>query len=74
MGNAIMDPEGHLKQRIKVWCHNRNEWETDELAILENGDFIDRKNRVHRKENHTAYVTLDDALESIEMARNELKK
>ena len=69
-----MEAAEYLKSRIKVWCHNRNQWETDELAILESGDFIDPKNRLHRKENHTAYVTLDDALKAMELLKANLIK
>lgn len=69
MNKTNISPEEYLKQRIKVWCHNRGEWEIDELTILPKGNFIDRKNRLHRKENHTAYVTLDDALKAVEMAQ-----
>lgn len=72
MNKANISPAEYLKRRIKVWCKNRNEWEIDELSILESGDFIDRKNRLHRKENHTAYVTLGDALTAIEMAMKTL--
>lgn len=72
MSKTNISPAEYLKKRIKVWCHNRNEWEIDELTILPKGDFIDRKNRLHRKENHTAYVTLDDALAAIEMAQEAL--
>ena len=72
MNKTNISPAEYLKQRIKVWCHNRNQWETDELSILESGNFIDRKNRLHRKENHTAYVTLDDALAAIEMTMRTL--
>lgn len=69
-----ISPAEYLKKRIKVWCHNRNEWEIDELTILPKGDFIDRKNRLHRKENHTAYVTLDDALKAMEILKTNLIK
>ncbi len=72
MNKTNISPAEYLKKRIKVWCHNRNEWEIDELSILESGDFIDRKNRLHRKENHTAYVTLEDALAAIEMTMRTL--
>lgn len=72
MSKTNISPAEYLKQHIKVWCHNRGEWEIDELTILPKGDFIDRKNRLHRKENHTAYVTLDDALAAIEMAMEAL--
>ncbi len=74
MNKTNISPAEYLKQRIKVWCHNRNQWETDELSILESGDFIDRKNRLHRKENHTAYVTLDDALKAMEILKTYLIK
>lgn len=76
MNKTDISPAEYLKKRIKVFCHNRNQWETDELTILESGDFIDRKNRVHLKRNHTAYVTLDDALNIIRIIeeRNIKKK
>ena len=74
MNKTNISPAEYLKQRIKVWCHNRNQWETDELSILESGDFIDQKNRLHRKENHTAYVTLDDALKAMEVLKTYLIK
>jgi hypothetical protein len=72
MNKNNISPAEYLKKRIKVWCHNRGEWEIDELTILPKGDFIDRKNRLHRKENHTAFVTLDDALAAIEMTHEAL--
>lgn len=72
MNKTNISPAEYLKKRIKVWCHNRGEWEIDELTILPKGDFIDRKNRLHRKENHTAFVTLDDALAAIEMTQEAL--
>lgn len=72
MNKTNISPAKYLKKRIKVWCHNRGEWEIDELTILPKGDFIDRKNRLHRKENHTAFVTLDDALAAIEMTQEAL--
>ena len=67
-----MDAQEYLKSRIKVWCHNRNQWETDDLTIIPDGDFIDTKGRVHRAKNHTAYVTLEDALTAIEMVQEAL--
>ena len=62
-----MDANEFLKQRIKVWCHNKRQWETDKLSLLPSGDFSDEKNRLHRRENHTAFVTLEDAQAAIEM-------
>lgn len=57
--------EEYLFSKAKVWCHDRNRWETDSLTMLPNGDFVDEKWRLHCKENHTAYVTLDDAIEAV---------
>lgn len=54
----------YLFSKAKVWCHDRNRWETDSLTMQPNGDFVDEKCRLHCKENHTAYVTLDDAIEA----------
>lgn len=31
------------------------------------GDFTDDQGRLHRRENHTAYVTLEDAISGIRM-------
>lgn len=56
-----------LESRMKVWCHNKKEWESDNLSLLPSGDFIDEKGRINRKKSHTAYVTLEDALEAIEV-------
>lgn len=57
--------EEYLHPRIKVWCENKGCWETDNLTITPNGDFIDERQRVHRQLTHTAYVRLDDAIEAV---------
>lgn len=64
----------YLFLKAKVWCHNRNRWETDSLTMLPDGDFVDDKWRLHCKENHTAYVTLDDAIEAVEITLAKLLK
>lgn len=56
-----------LESKMKVWCNNKKEWETDNLSLLPSGDFIDEKGRINRRKSHTAYVTLEDALEAIEV-------
>lgn len=56
-----------LESRMKVWCHNKKEWETDNLSLLPSGDFKDEKDRLHSKKSHTAYVTLEEAIEAIEV-------
>lgn len=57
--------EEYLHPRMKVWCKNNNRWEKDNLSIISGGDFVDDHSRIHRRENHTAYVTLDDAMEAV---------
>lgn len=57
--------EEYLYPRIKVWCKYDNRWEKDNLSIISGGDFVDDHSRIHRRENHTAYVTLDDAMEAV---------
>lgn len=54
-----MDAKQFLEERMKVWCSNREKWES--------GDFSDDKGRLHRREHHTAYVTLEDAILAIRM-------
>lgn len=66
--------EEYLFSKAKVWCHDRNRWETDSLTMLPNGDFVDDKWRLHCKENHTAYVTLDDAIEAVRTTLAKLLK
>lgn len=67
--NGIQDwksiAEDYLISKAKVWCKNYNRWETNTLSMLPNGDFVDENWRLHRKETHTAYVTLDDAIEAV---------
>lgn len=62
-----MDAIRFLKGRMKVWCRNRVRWERENLYLLPSGDFTDDKGRLHRRENHTAYVTLEDAISAIRM-------
>lgn len=62
-----MDAIQFLEERMKVWCSNRKEWERDNLSLLPSGDFSDDKGRLHRREHHTAYVTLEDAISAIQM-------
>lgn len=57
--------EEYLYPRMKVWCKNNDRWETDNLSITSSEDFVDDHSRIHRRENHTAYVTLDDAMEAV---------
>lgn len=57
--------EKYLHPRIKVWCGNYNRWETDKLSITSTGDFVDERLRIHSQLTHTAYVTLDDAIEAV---------
>jgi hypothetical protein len=52
---------------MKVWCRNRVRWERENLYLLPSGDFTDDQGRLHRRENHTAYVTLEDAISAIRM-------
>lgn len=66
--------EEYLFSKAKVWCHDRNRWETDSLTMLPNGGFVDEKWRLHCKENHTAYVTLDDAIEAVRTTLAKLLK
>lgn len=61
-----------LKRRMKVWCKSRARWERDNLYLLPNGDFTDDEGRLHRRENHTAYVTLEDALSAIRMVEEKI--
>jgi len=62
-----MDAIQFLKKRMKVWCKNRVRWERENLRLLPSGDFTDDQGRLHRRENHTAYVTLEDAISAIRM-------
>lgn len=62
-----MDAIQFLKRRMKVWCKSRVRWERDNLYLLPSGDFSDDKGRLHRREHHTAYVTLEDAILAIRM-------
>jgi len=39
---------------FRLWCSNRNEWESDQWAILPNGDIVELYSlRVMSKETHT---------------------
>lgn len=60
--------EEYLHPRIKVWCEHYNHWETDNLSILPSGSFIDERQHIHSRNSHTAYVTLDDAIEAVGIA------
>jgi hypothetical protein len=62
-----MDAIRFLKGRMKVWCRSRVRWERENLYLLPSGDFTDDQGRLHRRENHTAYVTLEDAISAIRM-------
>lgn len=62
-----MDAIRFLKGRMKVWCRSRVRWERDNLYLLPSGDFTDDEGRLHRREHHTAYVTLEDAILAIRM-------
>lgn len=62
-----MDAIRFLKERMKVWCKNRVRWERENLYLLPSGDFTDDQGRLHRREGHTAYVTLEDAISAIRM-------
>lgn len=62
-----MDAIRFLKGRMKVWCRSRVRWERENLYLLPSGDFTDDQGRMHRRENHTAYVTLEDAISAIRM-------
>ena len=62
-----MDEIRFLKGRMKVWCRSRVRWERENLYLLPSGDFTDDQGRLHRRENHTAYVTLEDAISAIRM-------
>jgi hypothetical protein len=52
---------------MKVWCRSRVRWERENLYLLPSGDFTDDQDRLHRREDHTAYVTLEDAISAIRM-------
>lgn len=62
-----MDAKQFLEERMKVWCSDREKWESEKLSLLPSGDFSDDKGRLHRREHHTAYVTLEDAILAIRM-------
>lgn len=62
-----MDAIRFLKERMKVWCKSRVRWERENLYLLPSGDFTDDQGRLHRREGHTAYVTLEDAISAIRM-------
>ena len=57
--------EEYLISKAKVWCKDRNRWETCSLSMLPDGNFVDEHWRLHRKEYHIPYVTLDDAMEAV---------
>lgn len=63
--------EEYLHSKIKVWCGNENRWVTNIRSITPSGDFVDERLRIHSQLTHTAYVTLDDAIEAV---RNTLAK
>lgn len=67
-----MDAKQFLEERMKVWCSDREKWESEKLALLPNGDFSDDKGRLRRREHHTAYVTLEDALSAIRMVEEKI--
>lgn len=67
-----MDAKQFLKERMQVWCINRKEWEKNHLSLLSGGDFVDNQGRLHRRENHKAYVTLEDALSAIRMVEEKI--
>lgn len=52
---------------MKVWCRSRVRWERENLYLLPSGDFTDDKGRLHKREDNTAYVTLEDAISAIQM-------
>lgn len=62
-----MDAIRFLKGRMKVWFRSRVRWERENLYLLPSGDFTDDQGRLHRREGHTAYVTLEDAISAIRM-------
>ena len=62
-----MDAKQFLEERMKVWCSDREKWESEKLSLLPSGDFSDDKGRLHRREHHTAYVTLEDVILAIRM-------
>lgn len=62
-----MDAIRFLKERMKVWCRSWVRWERENLYLLPSGDFTDDQGRLHRRENYTAYVTLEDAISAIRM-------
>lgn len=62
-----MDAKQFLEERMKVWCSDREKWESEKLSLLPSGDFSDGKGRLHRREHHIAYVTLEDAILAIRM-------
>lgn len=57
--------EEYLISKAKVWCKDCNRWETCSLSMLPDGNFVDEHWRLHRKEYHIPYVTLDDAMEAV---------
>lgn len=56
-----------LESKMKIWSKDKNEWEKDSYTLHSSGNFIDDKGNLSSKESHTAYVTLEDALEAIEV-------
>jgi hypothetical protein len=52
---------------MKVWCRSLVRWERENLYLLPSGDFTDDQGRLHRREDNTAYVTLEDAILAIRM-------
>ena len=55
----------YLFSKAKVWCHDRNCWVNESLTMLPDGDFVNEKWLLRPKALHTAYVTLDDAIEAV---------
>lgn len=64
--------EEYLISKAKVWCKDCNRWETCFLSMLPDGNFVDEHWRLHRKEYHIPYVTLDDAMEAVRITLTKL--
>ena len=49
--------------KFRLWCKNKEEWESNDWILMPNGDIFDRENRIFmRKDNHVLmqYTGLKD--------------
>jgi len=50
-----------MKITFQVWCKDKNEWEKDDMFLLENGDLMEVKTgHIVNSKTHKVYITLND--------------